>query len=319
MTESVRDILAAHGVTDVIDVEWTASEIDRTYLIQTPSTRAVVKESPIGSDAARMQAAMLALVAERAPHMPSPRLILNATTGLAITETETGTAFVTTFSSGIPLENTVITESLVDAIADAQATLLDVFRGIDAASLYVPDHNDWSIDSVTDYAHLIDDVAAVEHRAALRGIVADFLSQVAPVRSELPTQVIHADFNLSNLLVENGRITGIIDFGDAIVAPRVYDVAVTACYLALSLGELDHPLVARYLAAVSTMSGLTDAETAIVRTLMLARLAIVVLLSRDAARRDPSRASYVLRYDDLAVRLMDAICATGTTTTERSA
>lgn len=307
MTDNVREVLAEHGIVDVVDVRDTASELDRTYLVETTTGRVVLKESPAGSHAVRMQAALLELTAERAPGLPVPALIANRTTGAFVTETADGTAFVTTFCTGAPLEDAVLTAAIIDDIVATQSTLSAALETADAGALHVPAANDWSIDSVTAYEHLVDDVAEERHRDRLHAIIAGFRTEVEPRRDALPQQVIHADFNLSNLLVADGRITGIIDFGDAVYAPRVYDVAVTACYLALALGDVRHELVTRYVGAMTTACGLGPLEVSLITPLVLSRLAIVVLLARESARTDPARAEYVLRYDDLAERLMDTL------------
>ena len=305
MRNTIAALLGEYGIHDVRGVRATDSEIDRTYLVDTADGVVVLKESPVGSTAALMQSALLAYVAERAPSIPLPRLFINETTGHAITETERGTAFATTFCRGIPLDETAITAGVVDDIVQIQVALLTSLYGADAASLHVPATNDWSIDAVTNYVPLIADFAPVAHTDYIHGIIHDFETLVQPELAAMPSQVIHGDFNLSNLLVADGAITGVIDFGDAVAAPRIFDVAVTACYLALALGDIDHTLVRRYVEAMTTRCALTIAEVGALRTLILSRLVIVVLLARHSARIDPERADYVLRYDRLAEDLFD--------------
>ena len=52
-----------------------------------------------------------------------------------------------------------------------------------------------------------------------------------PELGHLPHQVIHNDANEHNVLVgEDGRVTGLIDFGDVVYAPRVCGLAVAGAY-----------------------------------------------------------------------------------------
>jgi Ser/Thr protein kinase RdoA (MazF antagonist) len=52
-----------------------------------------------------------------------------------------------------------------------------------------------------------------------------------PEIDHLPQQVIHNDANEHNVLVgEDGRVTGLIDFGDVVFAPRVCGLAVAGAY-----------------------------------------------------------------------------------------
>jgi Ser/Thr protein kinase RdoA (MazF antagonist) len=52
----------------------------------------------------------------------------------------------------------------------------------------------------------------------------------------LRAQVIHSDANPENVLVAGKRL-GFIDFGDAIKAPLVFDVAIAASYMRVFDGD----------------------------------------------------------------------------------
>lgn len=85
-----------------------------------------------------------------------------------------------------------------------------------------------------------------ERRELLQGAVATSVGAwlelydrfVAPRFGDLPRAWIHNDANDHNVLVdsERGRIVGLIDFGDALVGPRIAELAVGAAY-----GILDAP------------------------------------------------------------------------------
>ncbi|WP_183091254.1 phosphotransferase enzyme family protein [Streptomyces radicis] len=303
--DAVEELLAEYGVHDVLGVTPTASEVDRTWLVATRRGGLVVKRSPRGSDAPRMQAGLLALAARDAS-LPLPRLLTSATTGAALSAD--GTAFVTTLCPGRPLEEVTLTEDLAAALARHQAAVMNALADADAAALGVPDVNAWSLDSVVEYEPLVDAHAPTGTADVLRAVIDDYRARVLPVRGDLPTQVIHADVNLSNVLVaDDGTVSGIIDFGDAVLAPRVYDVAVAACYLALAGGASDHQVVRHYLERAALLCGLSALEVSLLRTLVRCRLAIVVLLGRESARRAPERAAYALRYDHLAERLLASV------------
>ncbi|MFL5581475.1 MAG: aminotransferase class III-fold pyridoxal phosphate-dependent enzyme, partial [Gemmatimonadaceae bacterium] len=62
-------------------------------------------------------------------------------------------------------------------------------------------------------------------------VFARFGAHVAPRLAGLPHQVIHNDANEHNVLVgEDGAVTGLIDFGDVVWAPRVAGLAVALAY-----------------------------------------------------------------------------------------
>ena len=55
----------------------------------------------------------------------------------------------------------------------------------------------------------------------------------------LPWQFIHGDLNRENILVENGRVNGVVDFGDACMNPTVCDLAIALAYFMM---DQENPL-----------------------------------------------------------------------------
>ncbi len=87
----------------------------------------------------------------------------------------------------------------------------------------------------------------------------------------LPRQFIHNDFNLGNVLVdarESAYVVGVLDFGDALVGPRIQDVAVALAYLVPQNGD-PAPVIAAFTEGYGTLS---PAETDALPTLIAARL-----------------------------------------------
>jgi len=128
---------------------------------------------------------------------------------------------------------------------------------------------------------------ATEPRRALleRHLGASWAPLVERV-TELPHQLIHHDANDYNVLVqvaETGvRLSGLIDFGDATVAPRVGEVAIAAAYAAL--GKRD-PLsaMAHVVAGYHAAAPLSDGELAVLFELALLRLGTSLAISSERA------------------------------------
>lgn len=55
-------------------------------------------------------------------------------------------------------------------------------------------------------------------------------AHLVPRLAELPTAFIHGDLNGENLLVAGGKLVGLLDFGDALVNPRVCELAIALAY-----------------------------------------------------------------------------------------
>lgn len=309
-------VLTRHGAGEPRSVRTTDAEHDLLVLVETPTGGAVLKQTPPGSSSAAMQAGLLQHVAQRDPGLPVPRLMRTAEGG-ALTESAHGTAFVSTMLPGTPLEQLEIDASIVDALVGLQRRMLLALEDADAELLRVPARNAWSIESLLDAEPLIAVHASGPLAGLARSVMDEHRVTVAPALAVLPRQVLHADFNLSNLLAADGGISGIIDFGDAIHAPRILDVAVTAAYLALGLGDIAHPLVHRYLRGAREAIALSEAELVLVPGLIRARVVLVLLLGRENARRDPERAAYALRFDRQAERLAAAMIHAGQTGTNQ--
>ena len=93
-------------------------------------------------------------------------------------------------------------------------------------------------------------------------------ARVQELRRTLPTQLIHCDFGLSNLLVENGAVTGVLDFELAGLDLRAFD-------LAAALGQSTENFAADQMAAFRSgydrYVTLSAAEEAALPDLMLQR------------------------------------------------
>ncbi|HEY0187741.1 MAG TPA: phosphotransferase [Cellulomonas sp.] len=306
----VPALLTAFGLHRVEDVRATDSELDRTWLVRTAEGGVVLKLSPPGSDAPRMQSGLLDRVAAADPRLPVPR-VLRTPDGAALVSSPAGTAWLSTLLPGDALDTTVPTAALVGEIAALQARLLTALAGTDPRTAGVPRVHEWDIDAVVAHEHLIDRHLGPALAPTAHAVVAAYREDVGPRRPSLPRQVLHADLNLSNVLVTSGHVTGIIDFGDAVHAPRVHDVALTACYLAIALGDLDDPVVLRYRERAAALVRLTAQERALLPLLALARLVIALVLGREQARRAPARAAYALRYDAPAAALLAGVAERG--------
>ncbi|WAL39472.1 phosphotransferase [Brevibacterium sp. BRM-1] len=121
-----------------------------------------------------------------------------------------------------------------------------------------------------DYGAALSADVALARRAALA-----FERRVRPRLPELPRQVVHQDVNDFNLLVADGRITGLIDFGDCRSAPRLAEAAIAGSYT--MLGRADpRAAFAAFAAAYQEAAEhpLAPAEARLIELSALARLCL---------------------------------------------
>lgn len=137
--------------------------------------------------------------------------------------------------------------------------------------------------------------------ADLRGPVdtafARFRARVAPALPGLRRQVVHNDFNPHNIIVDGAtpdRLTGIIDFGDALEGPLILDLATALAY------QVDpgpdplarmRPMARAYVAELP----LTGTEAGLVFDLACTRMALSVAISSWRAHDYPENRDYILR------------------------
>lgn len=128
-------------------------------------------------------------------------------------------------------------------------------------------------------------------RALVALFLARYEAEVAPQLGGLRRGVIHSDGNDHNFLVAAGgdgqaRIAGLIDFGDMVYSPLVFEPAIAAAYLLLDKAE---PLgaAARVAAGYHAARPLPEDEVDLLPTLIAARLAISVCLSAHQKALEP--------------------------------
>lgn len=133
-----------------------------------------------------------------------------------------------------------------------------------------------------------DEVASIpepEKRALLEWAF-DTFRAARPAFDELPWQFIHGDAHDENLLVEDDRVVGLIDFGDACRNPTVADLAICLTYLMM---RGDDPLaVARtILGGYESVRPLSATERDVLYPMICGRLAVSLCIANARKRIDP--------------------------------
>jgi 4-aminobutyrate aminotransferase-like enzyme/Ser/Thr protein kinase RdoA (MazF antagonist) len=102
----------------------------------------------------------------------------------------------------------------------------------------------------------------------------------------LPRQVVHNDLNDENVLVRDGVLSGVIDFGDAIETVRVAELAIACTY---AMFDQDDPVgvATEVISGYRSVASLEDAEAEIFLDLILARLATSVTVSASRGGANP--------------------------------
>jgi 4-aminobutyrate aminotransferase-like enzyme/Ser/Thr protein kinase RdoA (MazF antagonist) len=259
-------------------------ELDRNFALDGH----VLKLHAAGTDAAwlDLQDAAMAHVAGRTGELETPRL-LRARDGA-------GVARMLTWVPGTPWAH------LPAHDADALASLGRAVARLDAA---LADFDHPALDrplawNMPGAAALLDDArgeeaargadAAAAARGVATAVLARFAARVEPALRALPAQAIHNDANEHNVLAgADGRVTGLIDFGDVCRAPRVCGLAVAAAY-AMTLLAVPEREVQPLFAGYHEVLPLGPDELALLPDLIRTRLAMSVAMAARQRREQPA-------------------------------
>jgi 4-aminobutyrate aminotransferase-like enzyme/Ser/Thr protein kinase RdoA (MazF antagonist) len=136
----------------------------------------------------------------------------------------------------------------------------------------------------------LDAIEDVNRRALLSEILAEY-RELLPALATLPEVAIHNDMNDYNILVTasiDGRhgVSGIVDFGDMVVSPRVCELAIAGAYVVLD-HEKPEVMLAALVAGYHAAYPLEIAEIDMIWPLLRMRLAVSVVNSTLETMENP--------------------------------
>lgn len=170
---------------------------------------------------------------------------------------------------------------LVDKPVHSAALLTDIGRSIGQMDAALVDFHhpafrryyEWDISQAADARQWLQYISDPAKKRLLSYFLLQFDTEVLPQINSLRKACIHNDANDYNLLVKDDRFAGLIDFGDAVFAPVINNLAVAITYAMLSKPD---PLAA----AAAVVKGyheahaLTAVETDLLYYLVAGRLCI---------------------------------------------
>ncbi|WP_042697533.1 phosphotransferase, partial [Azospirillum sp. B506] len=160
----------------------------------------------------------------------------------------------------------------------------------------------WDITRTASVADKLRYLADGLRRRMVERFIARFAERVAPRLPALRHQVIHNDLNPHNAVVDpagHQTITGIIDFGDALKAPLVNDLATALAYHVTS-GDTPFGSLVEMTRAYNAVLPLTAEEVELLPDLVAARLALTISITGWRAADYPDNAAYILRNAERA-------------------
>jgi len=177
----------------------------------------------------------------------------------------------------------------------------------------------WDIQHAPRTRSMLADIREPARRAAVEEVLDRFEAVVAPIWATLRAQVVHTDFTIDNALVDDdGRITGIVDFGDMSYSAMAIDIASVIDSLASDRDPDDLFRISRLvLDGYQRITPLEPVELAIMGELIATRSAVTIAIPAWRAAQGLEDAEFAERYTASAEAIVQAILATGWDETAR--
>jgi Ser/Thr protein kinase RdoA (MazF antagonist) len=136
----------------------------------------------------------------------------------------------------------------------------------------------WDMQDAQQLQSLLHHINHEKTQEYARDVLVRFQDHVLPRLQALPSQAIHNDANPENILIgDDGEVSGFIDFGDSVKAPRIIDVAIAASYLR-EHGENPLKYIKAFVDGYHRQNPLSDTEFDLLFDLIRTRLATTVTL-----------------------------------------
>lgn len=283
VSAALRDNFAIQGRLTRLD-----GEHDSNWLVDTAPDTCIAKVSgPFSEpDQLRFQNALLIHIHERNPELrvPTPRRSVNGETETALwIDDERYWLRVLDRVPGRPLRQVEKTPQVLDALGRSMGRLSVAMQGFGHTAAHRDDFL-WNLDNAEACAGLLDCIDSPDVRDLAARTFRRWERRVKPLLPSLPATVVHHDANDDNVLVteEGGAIgVGLVDFGDAVFARRVNELAVTLAYAMMDIDDVQD--AARHvIRAYTRVFPLSRNELSILFDLAATRLAMSISI---AARR----------------------------------
>ena len=144
----------------------------------------------------------------------------------------------------------------------------------------------WDIQYLDLNKKYVSDISNPKDRNVVNYFFNQFEEIVKPLIPELRKQIIHNDANEWNILVQDGKISGIIDFGDVVYTQLINELAIAITY---GCYDKENPIAwaVILITAYHQVLPLEEQELKILYYLIAARLCISVCNSAHARQTDP--------------------------------
>lgn len=312
--EMVRALLAREWGRNAASFTPLPSERDLNVLVD---DRWVLKVSNPAERAANveMEIAAMAHLEQVAPDLPVPRTVpTSAGMPSASVRDARGrrcVARLVTVLPGAQAEGQPVGEDLAEQVGAVTAQVSLALGGF-----FHPAAGDRGLDWDMRRLDLVARRAEKSGHLAPDDPVQAVVDRVRPAlaaSAALPGGIQHADVTLTNVLVQDGRVAGVIDLGDMHHTATVCDLAVALASVLRNSSPVrlsdTWDLAGAVLRGYQRHRPLAPEEVDVLGELVLARLALGTLLSRTMAAVHTDNTVYLTQHDEATARVLEELAA----------
>ena len=290
-----------------------ATEKDDAFKLTAEDRDHVVKVSASDEpqDAIDLHTSVLVHLERHAPGLPVQRL-LRTRAGhphVRFRSGETRTLWVVEFIQGALLAEVDPAPALLEEVGRVQARVSHALR--DFAHPAQDRRVVWDLKNFASLRHLVEWVPEARHRRLAEIVFDRFEDEVTPRADGLERQFVHGDMSPYNVIVdpEGRHVAGVIDFGDAVRTPLVFDLSVPVANLLDATQDDLWASGLAFLGGFLSERALPGAEVALLGITAPARLTLRALLRAQRAHTAPERAEYLLGHGRLDWENIEAALA----------
>lgn len=306
---SVRHLSGERDLNFLVEMEAPAPAAPARYVLKVSDS----KENPA---ALALQNATLEHLAQHAPQLPVQRLYRwqGGAHMLALPGPE-GVCYarMLAYLPGLPLHDAPASAAQRQCIGAALGALDRALAGFDYPLVGNPALL-WDIHRTPELQAWLPAIAHAQSRAWGEAVFGLYVQDVQPLLPALAQQYLHNDFNPYNLLVDPTdprQVCGVLDFGDMVHGPRVFDAAVAMSYQGL---EDDQPSLGNMLdfaQGYQAANALTTRELRLLPLLAAVRCAMTLCITEQRALWFPDNRTYILRNHAVASAGLRALMEPG--------
>ena len=277
-------------------------EHDLNYRIEAEDgTRYLLKlHAPGDADDLGMQMAVLDHLSAVAPHLSISHALPDRSGAAAIAATLRGerTARLLTWLPGDVWSRS--TARSMESVTTLGRLLGEVDRSLEGFShagakrIY-----GWDIGRADMHLENLVFIEDADKRAAVQCILDRFVATVLPALKTCPHQVIHNDANDYNVLLDaEGRVSGLLDFGDMVETARVVEIAVAGAYALIGTPD-PVETIGRLAGAYHAVNAVGETEAGLIFDLVLTRYAVSMCMAAKQIRDNPENTYLLVSQEDV--------------------